>query len=91
MRGAAMKIGQMLSLLDEELVPPEFAAALAILRDSADTMPSSQVHKVLAGEYGKDWQQRLRSFDFEPIAAASIGQVHTAIAADGRELALKIQ
>jgi predicted unusual protein kinase regulating ubiquinone biosynthesis (AarF/ABC1/UbiB family) len=91
MRGAAMKIGQMLSLLDEELLPPEFARALAILRDSADTMPASQVSTVLAREYGKGWRERFRSFDFEPIAAASIGQVHTAVAADGRELALKIQ
>jgi predicted unusual protein kinase regulating ubiquinone biosynthesis (AarF/ABC1/UbiB family) len=91
MRGAAMKVGQMLSILDEELLPPEFAEALAILRDSADTMPTSQVRKVLTQEYGKDWQLRFRSFDFEPIAAASIGQVHTAVGADGRELALKIQ
>jgi predicted unusual protein kinase regulating ubiquinone biosynthesis (AarF/ABC1/UbiB family) len=91
MRGAAMKIGQMLSMVDEELLPPEFAEALAILRDSADTMPASQVRKVLAREYGKGWQKRFRSFDFEPIAAASIGQVHTAVAADGRDLALKIQ
>jgi predicted unusual protein kinase regulating ubiquinone biosynthesis (AarF/ABC1/UbiB family) len=91
MRGAAMKVGQMLSILDEELLPPEFADALAILRDSADTMPTSQVRKVLTQEYGKDWQLRFRSFDFEPIAAASIGQVHTAVGADGRELALKIQ
>jgi predicted unusual protein kinase regulating ubiquinone biosynthesis (AarF/ABC1/UbiB family) len=91
MRGAAMKVGQMLSMVDEELLPPEFSAALAILRDSADTMPAAQVRKVLAREYGRGWQKRFRSFDFEPIAAASIGQVHTAVAADGRELALKIQ
>jgi predicted unusual protein kinase regulating ubiquinone biosynthesis (AarF/ABC1/UbiB family) len=91
MRGAAMKVGQMLSMLDEALLPPEFAKALAILRDSADTMPASQVRKVLAREYGVAWHERFRSFDFEPIAAASIGQVHTAVGADGRELALKIQ
>lgn len=91
MRGAAMKIGQMLSLVDDELLPPEFAEALAVLRDSADTMPEDQVRRRLQDEYGVDWRKKFQSFDFEPIAAASIGQVHTAIAADGRELALKIQ
>lgn len=91
MRGAAMKVGQMLSLADDSLLPPEFAEALSILRASADTMPDSQVRKTLAREYGEKWRRRFQSFDFEPIAAASIGQVHTAVAADGRELALKIQ
>ncbi len=91
MRGAAMKVGQMLSLQGEDLLPPEFAEALGILRASADMMPTSQVRRVLGHAYGKGWEKHFRSFDFEPIAAASIGQVHTAIAADGRELALKIQ
>jgi predicted unusual protein kinase regulating ubiquinone biosynthesis (AarF/ABC1/UbiB family) len=91
MRGAAMKIGQMLSLADEDLLPAEFAEALAVLRASADMMPTSQVRRTLLKEYGKEWKQRFRSFDFDPIAAASIGQVHTAVAANGRELALKIQ
>lgn len=91
MRGAAMKIGQMLSLEGEDLLPPEFAQALGLLRASADTMPPTQVRRVLGREYGRGWQKRFRSIDLEPIAAASIGQVHTAVTADGRELALKIQ
>ena len=91
MRGAAMKLGQLLSLEGEDFLPPEFADALAILRDSADSMPATQVRRVLGREYGKGWQQRFREFDFEPIASASIGQVHRAVALDGRELALKIQ
>lgn len=91
MRGAAMKVGQMLSLLDEQMIPPEFADALAILRQSADSMPEAQVRKTLAREYGKAWERHFRAFDFEPIAAASIGQVHEAIRSDGHELALKIQ
>ena len=91
MRGAAMKVGQMLSLVDEQLIPPEFAEAMAILRQSADSMPEAQVRKSLEREYGETWERHFRSFDFEPIAAASIGQVHMAIAKDGRELALKIQ
>jgi predicted unusual protein kinase regulating ubiquinone biosynthesis (AarF/ABC1/UbiB family) len=54
-------------------------------------MPASQVRRVLGREYGKGWEARFRSFEWEPVAAASIGQVHEAIAADGRRLALKIQ
>jgi len=91
MRGAAMKLGQLLSLEGEDFLPPEFAEALAVLRQSADTMPASQVRRVLGRAYGKGWESRFREFDFEPLAAASIGQVHAAVAADGRDLALKIQ
>jgi predicted unusual protein kinase regulating ubiquinone biosynthesis (AarF/ABC1/UbiB family) len=91
MRGAAMKIGQMISLFDEELLPKEFAEALAILRDSGDTMPESQVRKSLVTAYGSQWWKKFESFDFEPIAAASIGQVHTGMTKDGKELAIKIQ
>jgi predicted unusual protein kinase regulating ubiquinone biosynthesis (AarF/ABC1/UbiB family) len=91
MRGAAMKLGQLLSLESEDFLPPEAASALADLRNAADAMPSSQLHGVLREAWGPGWEGRFRSFDFEPIAAASIGQVHTATTADGRELALKIQ
>ncbi len=91
MRGAAMKLGQMLSLEGDDLLPPEFADALAVLRASADSMPPGQVRRVLGREYGKGWEGRFRHFDFEPLASASIGQVHEAQASDGRELALKIQ
>ncbi len=91
MRGAAMKMGQVLSMEGAEILPPEFTRALAILRDSANTMPEAQVRKVLTREYGKDWETRFEHFEFEPIAAASIGQVHRATARDGRDLALKIQ
>ncbi|MGD8744916.1 MAG: AarF/UbiB family protein, partial [Gammaproteobacteria bacterium] len=91
LRGAAMKLGQLLSLESEQVLPPEFAEALAILRDSADTMPVSQLNRLLGREYGKGWQARFRKFDYEPVAAASIGQVHHVVTSDGRELALKIQ
>jgi len=91
MRGAAMKVGQMLSLADEQMIPPEFAQALEILRQSANSMPEAQVRKTLAREYGKGWERFFTQFDFEPIAAASIGQVHEAVRADGHEMALKIQ
>ncbi|MEN8159789.1 MAG: AarF/ABC1/UbiB kinase family protein [Myxococcota bacterium] len=91
MRGAAMKLGQLLSLESADILPPEWAEALATLRASADTMPVSQLRRVLGREYGTGWEARFREFDLEPVAAASIGQVHAATAADGRELALKIQ
>lgn len=91
MRGAAMKLGQMLSMESADILPPQFADALAILRDSADTMPDSQIRRVMGREYGKGWEKKFRKFDFEPIAAASIGQVHRVLTLDGRDLALKIQ
>ena len=91
LRGAAMKLGQLLSLESADILPPEFAEALSVLRDSADTMPPSQVRRMLGREYGRGWEGRFREFDFEPVASASIGQVHAAVAADGRRLALKVQ
>ena len=73
MRGAAMKLGQLLSLESEDFLPPEAASALASLRDAADAMPSSQLRGVLQQTWGSGWEGNFRSFDFEPIAAASIG------------------
>lgn len=91
MRGAAMKLGQLLSMESSHVLPPEFAEALAVLRASADVMPQTQVKRLLGREYGKGWEQRFAEFDFEPAASASIGQVHRAVASDGRAMALKIQ
>jgi predicted unusual protein kinase regulating ubiquinone biosynthesis (AarF/ABC1/UbiB family) len=91
MRGAAMKLGQMLSLHGEDLLPPEFTEILAGLRTQAHFMPEDQVREVLGRELGPDWEARFADFDFEPLAAASIGQVHAAETLDGRELALKLQ
>lgn len=91
LRGAAMKIGQMVSMQGEDILPPEFAQALAVLRSQAVPMPQQQLRRVLGREYGAGWERRFAAFDYEPVAAASIGQVHRATAVDGRELALKIQ
>jgi predicted unusual protein kinase regulating ubiquinone biosynthesis (AarF/ABC1/UbiB family) len=91
LRGAAMKLGQMLSLESTDVLPREIAEALSVLRAHAEPMPESQVRRVLGREYGKGWQGLFREIELEPMAAASIGQVHAATAADGRELALKIQ
>jgi len=73
MRGAAMKMGQILSMESADFLPREFADALAILRDSADTMPLSQIRRLIGREYGKGWEKRFIDFNYEPIAAASIG------------------
>jgi predicted unusual protein kinase regulating ubiquinone biosynthesis (AarF/ABC1/UbiB family) len=91
LRGPAMKLGQLLSLSGEELVPEEFRRALDILRSQGYAMPDSQLHRVLGREYGKGWRERFSRFDEEPVAAASIGQIHRARKVGGRELALKIQ
>lgn len=91
LRGAAMKLGQLLSLESVDLLPAELSHALSVLRASADAMPATQLRRVLGREYGKGWEARFRSFEWEPVAAASIGQVHAAVARDGRRLALKIQ
>lgn len=91
LRGAAMKVGQMLSLEGDNMLPPEFARALEILRSSAHQMPRDQVVTVLESELGVGFLERFGTFDFEPIAAASIGQVHAATMKDGRPIVLKIQ
>ncbi len=91
MRGASMKLGQLLSMESKDLLPPEFTEALSVLRASADTMPEDQLHRVLGQAYGKGWEERFQEFDYDPIASASIGQVHRAVATDGRVMALKIQ
>ncbi|KAM1114706.1 hypothetical protein ACFX13_048229 [Malus domestica] len=91
MRGAALKLGQMLSIQDESLVPAPILAALDIVRQGADVMPRKQLNQVLDAELGPDWQSKLFSFDYEPLASASIGQVHRAVTKDGMDVAMKIQ
>jgi len=91
MRGAAMKVGQLISMDAGDLLPPELEAILARLRSDAHAMPQRQVQAVLSANWGAKWQQRFEPFDFMPIAAASIGQVHRARTLDGRDLAIKIQ
>jgi len=91
LRGPAMKVGQILSLQSDEIVPAEFRNALAMLRSQGYSMPDTQLRRVLGREYGKGWEERFETFDYEPTAAASIGQLHRARKHGGRELALKVQ
>ncbi|WP_224815531.1 AarF/ABC1/UbiB kinase family protein [Hasllibacter sp. MH4015] len=91
MRGAAMKLGQLLSMETGDVLPPELSHILARLRADADAMPPGQLKQVLSDAYGPDFRRHFRSFDTRPIAAASIGQVHRAQAKDGMRLALKVQ
>lgn len=91
LRGAAMKLGQMLSLDPGDVLPPELTAILGQLRDNAHFMPAHQLQMVLKSAWGTEWQSHFSRFDMVPIAAASIGQVHKAVLVSGREIAVKVQ
>lgn len=91
MRGAAMKLGQLISMDAGDFLPEELAVILGRLRDDADPMPKDQLIVTLNQSWGEKWQDDLLYFSFAPIAAASIGQVHKVITMDGRMLAVKVQ
>lgn len=90
-RGAALKLGQILSIQDNTIISPTLQKAFERVRQSADFMPAWQVEKVLESELGKDWQLQVTTFEPKPFAAASIGQVHLAVLPGGTEVAMKIQ
>jgi predicted unusual protein kinase regulating ubiquinone biosynthesis (AarF/ABC1/UbiB family) len=96
MKGAAMKLGQVMSFLDVGLVAEEhrdeFQRELAKLRDSAPTVSFKQMRRVIEDDLEEPISEIFSSFEEEPIAAASIGQVYRArLKEDGREVAVKVQ
>jgi len=91
LRGAAMKVGQLLSMDAGDLLPPELRDILARLRADAHPMPMSQLVAVLTASWGPGWERHFERFSFTPLAAASIGQVHAARTKEGRALAIKVQ
>ena len=95
MKGAAMKLGQVMSFLDVGLVPEEhreeFQRELAKLRDAAPTVSFKQMRRVIEDDLEEPLAEAFASFEEEPIAAASIGQVYRATLHDGRDVAVKVQ
>ncbi|KAG5339534.1 COQ8B kinase, partial [Acromyrmex charruanus] len=90
-RGAALKIGQILSIQDNTIISPELQKIFERVRQSADFMPTWQVEKVLTNELGHNWRNKLAFFEEKPFAAASIGQVHHGTLLNKQDVAIKIQ
>lgn len=91
MRGAALKLGQLISFQDSKMVPAPIQEVLQRVQDRADYMPAWQRDRVLTANLGAEWRELFSSFEEIPLAAASIGQVHRATLKSGQEVAVKIQ
>ncbi len=90
MKGAVMKVGQIASQY-KDIFPPEVAKAISKLQRQAPPMPFSAIQKQLEKELGQPIDNLFTSFDREPFAAASIGQVHKAILPNGEQVVVKVQ
>lgn len=88
--GGFLKVGQLLSARPD-LMPAPYVRELSRLQDAAPSFPFEQVREVVEADLGAPLSERFLRFDEEPLAAASIGQVHRAQAMDGREVAVKVR
>jgi predicted unusual protein kinase regulating ubiquinone biosynthesis (AarF/ABC1/UbiB family) len=91
LRGAAMKLGQLISIDDQLVLTPELSKIIKELRSSGYSMPPRQVKRILDKNWGDGWLKNFDDFQVFPFAAASIGQVHKAKLKTGSEVAIKIQ
>ncbi len=90
LKGLAMKMGQQMSM-DPDLLTPEVRAVISRLQNQAPPMPYAQVREVIIGQLGKPPEEAWAEFSEQPLAAASLGQVHVARMHDGQRVAVKIQ
>ncbi|HWU26907.1 MAG TPA: AarF/ABC1/UbiB kinase family protein, partial [Rhizomicrobium sp.] len=90
LRGPVMKVAQFVATVPGVL-PPDVAAPLLTLQTNAPPMGVGFVRRRMAAELGPDWEKKFKRFEYEAAAAASLGQVHRAVAKDGEVLACKLQ
>lgn len=91
LKGAVMKLGQMISVTEDLALPPEIVELFKKLQKDAPTIPYSQMREVFKSEIGDYPENLFKEFNSTPIASASIGQVYKAITKDGQEVAIKVQ
>ena len=90
LKGPIMKVAQLMATIPEAL-PPEYAHELSQLQSQAPPMGPAFVRRRMVAELGPDWAARFKSFELQPAASASLGQVHRAVGHDGSLLAAKLQ
>lgn len=91
LKGALMKLGQMLSITEDLFIPPEISKLFTELQKNAPPMKDSDIDDVFLQSFGKRPEELFSSFERKPLAAASIGQVHKAILPSGQVVAVKVQ